>query len=51
MGELGLSSLYFIQAKMSTLQTICINWESNFTQTKNFSGKIIPLNLGFDAFA
>jgi len=51
MGELGLTLLYFIQAKMTTLQTIRINWGANFTQTKNFSGKIIPLNLWFDAFA
>jgi hypothetical protein len=50
MGELGLSLLYFIQAKMPTLKTICINWGSNFTQTKKFSGEIIPLNLWFDAF-
>ena len=51
MGELGLSLLYFIQAKMPTLKTICINWGGNFTQTKDFSGKIILLNLWFDAFA
>jgi hypothetical protein len=51
MGKLGLSLLYFIQAKMPTLKTIRINWGSNFTQTKNFSRKIIPLNLWFDAFA